>query len=123
MLLKELLHNQFAAQHIHSAGEGKFAALVGRKFNRRGFVGWQIFRNSEIAENDLLAARRSFVTVEIKSDRNILFDDDNIGRVAAFNRNFYFLQTKFVLLDGNMFALAEKIPERQANQSRAADYY
>ena len=49
--------DEFAAQHIHSAGEREFTAFFGRKFNRRGLIGGQIFNNSKIAENDLLAAR------------------------------------------------------------------
>jgi hypothetical protein len=44
----------------------KFAAFVGRKFNRRSLKGGQIPRDAEISKNYLLAARRGFVAIEFR---------------------------------------------------------
>ncbi len=83
--------DQLAAQHVHAASKRKLARLVRRKFNRRCLERRQIPRYMEIAEDDLLAARSGFITVKIEAHGRAFFNDDHIGRVAAFDSHLDFL--------------------------------
>ncbi len=64
---KQLLDDEFAAIHIHPAGELVLARLLRSDLNRNGSVLRQMCALTEIRQHDLLAAGRRLTAREVQA--------------------------------------------------------
>src|SRR5215217_160337 len=77
------LDHELAAHHAHAARVRELAFALGLQSHERRLEGAEPLVDAEVWEDDLLAARRSLVSIELKLRRHALLQDDNVGRVAA----------------------------------------
>lgn len=110
-------------QHVHTARKAEFASFIRRKFHLGRFESRQVTSDPKVADDDLLAAGRCFVAIEIQLHGNAVLDNDPVRTVAALDRNADLLHAGRIGYGCDPFPLAEKVPQHQSDHADASDNY
>jgi hypothetical protein len=86
-----LLHEKGSVDHVHAAREPELATLVRHELDGGAFEGGKRRGDAEVGEQNAGGAVAGLLAVEDKPQRHTALGADDIGRVAASDRDLHLL--------------------------------